>query len=95
MNPPTLSEIRPTILRITKRYGATNVRVFGSFARGEQRKRSDIDLLVTLPKKATLLDIAGIKVHLEEELHRHVDVLTDGGISQYLRERILNEAKPL
>jgi hypothetical protein len=93
--PPTLAKMRPTILEVAARYGATNVRIFGSYARGEQHTRSDIDLLVTLPKKASLLDLAGIKVDLEEALHRKVDVLTEGGISRYLRERILQEAKPL
>ncbi len=92
---PTLAQMRPAILRISKRYGAKNVRVFGSFARGEQRKTSDIDLLVRLPKDISLLVLAGIKIDLEEILHRKVDVVTEGGISRYLRDRILQEAKPV
>jgi uncharacterized protein len=92
---PTLAAMRPVILRIAARYGASNVRVFGSFARGDQGKSSYVDLLVTLPARASLLDVAGIKVDLEEALDRKVDVLTDDGISRYLRDRILAEAKPL
>lgn len=92
---PALIRLRPVVLRVAKEYGAKNVRVFGSFARGEQRRTSDLDLLVTLPKRASLLDLAGLKVDLEEALNRKVDVLTDGGISRYLRDRILREATPL
>jgi uncharacterized protein len=93
--PPSLAKIRPTILRITEKHGAKHVRIFGSFARGEQHKRSDVDLIITLPNKASLLDLAGIKIDLEEELRRKVDLLTEDGISPYLREHILREAKPL
>ena len=93
--PPTLAQIRPAILRITARHGATNVRIFGSFARGEQRKSSDVDLLVHLPDHASLFELSGLKIDLEETLRRGVDVLTDDGISRYLRDRILQEARPL
>lgn len=83
------------VLPIARAHGAKNIRVFGSFSRGEQRTRSDLDLLVQLPAKASLFDLAGLKVDLEEALKRKVDVLTDDGISPYLRKRILEEAKPL
>ncbi len=91
----SLEGMRSTILRVAARYGATNVRVFGSFARGEQGKKSDVDLLVTLPRRASLLVVAGIKVDLEDALHRKVDVLTDDSIKPLLRERILAEALDL
>jgi predicted nucleotidyltransferase len=92
---PTIEDLRSPILRITRKHGARNIRVFGSFARNEQRARSDVDLLVDLPKGATLLDQAGLIIELEESLHRRVDVLTYGGISRYLRDRILAESRPL
>jgi predicted nucleotidyltransferase len=92
---PRLEHLRRIILPIARAHGARNVRIFGSFARGAARKTSDIDLLVTLPGHASLLDLAGLKVELEESLRRKVDVLTDDGISPYLRERILREATPL
>ncbi|MCB9807685.1 nucleotidyltransferase family protein [Candidatus Peribacteria bacterium] len=87
--------MRPSILRISKKHGATNVRVFGSFVRNEERKKSDLDLLVQLPSQSSLLDLVGLKIDLEEELKMHVDVLTDDGLSPYLRDRILQEATPL
>lgn len=95
LKPPTVAQLKPIVLKITRAHGATNVRVFGSFARGEQRKRSDLDLLVVLPAKASLFDLVGLKMDLEERLKRKVDVLTDDGISPYLRDRILAEARPL
>jgi predicted nucleotidyltransferase len=94
-NVPTLRQLRPVVLKITRKHGASNVRVFGSFMRGEQTKRSDLDLLVRLPTHMSLIDLIGLKRDLEQALGRKVDVLTDSGISRYLRDRILQEAKPL
>jgi len=91
----TLAQMRSDILQTALRYGATNIRVFGSFARGEQHKKSDIDLLITLPKHASLLVLVGIKMDLEELLHRKVDVVADDSIKPLLRERILADACPL
>jgi predicted nucleotidyltransferase len=71
------------------------VRIFGSFARGEQRPDSDIDLLVDLPLSVSLLDIASLKQELQERLGRRVDIITEDGLSPYLRERVLREALTL
>ncbi|GAJ19415.1 unnamed protein product, partial [marine sediment metagenome] len=49
---------------------------FGSIVRGEATEKSDIDLLVELPRKASLLDLVGLKIELEEKLGKRVDVLT-------------------
>jgi uncharacterized protein len=92
---PELADLRPGILAIARAHGARNVRVFGSYARNEQRPSSDIDLLVDLPDGASLFDLAGLKMDLEERLKRKVDVLTVGGISPHLRDRILREARSL
>jgi predicted nucleotidyltransferase len=93
--PSTLSGMRPIVRRITRKYGVRNVRIFGSFARGEQRKTSDVDLLVDLPDDMSLLDLSGLKIDLEEALHRRVDVVPNGAIKPALRERILAEARIL
>ena len=83
------------ILRIAHMHGANNVRVFGSRARGDARPDSDLDLLVTLEPNRSLLDLVAIKQDLEDLLDWTVDVVTERGLSPYLRDRVLAEARPL
>lgn len=89
----TTRVIKKKIISILKRQGVTKAALFGSAARGEVKKRSDIDILVNLKKDKTLLDLVGLKLELEEKLGRKVDVLTYNGIHPLLRDRILNEQK--
>ena len=91
----SLKRQRDEILRIAARHGARNVRVYGSFSRGDARPDSDIDLLVDLKPGRTLLDHVGLWQDLEELLGRRVDVVVEGGLSPHLEKRILAEATPL
>lgn len=86
---------RHAILQLASHYGAHHVRVFGSVARGEAGPTSDIDLLVQMESGRSLLDLIELNQELESILHRKVDVLTDEGLSPYLKERIQAEAVPL
>jgi hypothetical protein len=90
-----LREHREEILAAAAKHGARNVRIFGSVARGEAGPGSDIDLLVDMDPGRTILDLVGVYQDAGDFLGRRVDVLTDGGISPYLRKRILSEAVPL
>lgn len=90
-----LESRRNEILDLAARYGAKNIRVFGSVARGEGGPGSDLDLLVDMEKGRNLLDLVGFWQDLEDLLGCHVDVITEGGISPYLREQIYAEALPL
>jgi predicted nucleotidyltransferase len=90
-----LEQHRAAILRIAAKFGARNVRVFGSTARGAALPISDIDILVDLDAGRSLLDQVGLQQELEELLGCKVDVVVEGGISPYLEERILTEAVPL
>ena len=90
-----LEQHRDAILRIAAKYGARNIRVFGSTVHGTSTERSDVDILVDLEPDRSLLDQVGLKQELEELLGRRVDVVVEGGISPYLEERILSEAVPL
>lgn len=90
-----LRQKRDDILRIAAQYGARNLRVFGSVARGEDRVDSDVDLLIDMDPDRSLLDIVGFGQDLEELLDRRVDVLTGASLHPALRDRILAESRPL
>ena len=87
-----LMERREEILRIASSHGATQVRVFGSVARGEDDARSDVDFLVELAPGRSLFDLGGIQFELESLLGRHVDVVTERGLKQRIRDRVLRES---
>ncbi|MFI5385396.1 MAG: nucleotidyltransferase family protein [Fimbriimonadales bacterium] len=86
---------RDEILDLAARHGATNVRVFGSFARGEARQDSDLDLLVDMEPGRSLIDTIQLIQELGRLLGRKVDVLTEPALYWMVRRRILAEAKPL
>ncbi|MEK6900290.1 MAG: nucleotidyltransferase domain-containing protein [Nanoarchaeota archaeon] len=66
--------------------------MFGSYARGEQKKRSDIDILIQVKRrKFSLLDLIGLEIELGKKLGKKVDLLTYKGINPHLKERILRE----
>ncbi|MBI5301216.1 MAG: nucleotidyltransferase family protein [Chloroflexi bacterium] len=86
---------REEILRITKQYGASNVRVFGSVARGQADEKSDIDLLVDFELGKGLLNHAALSLALQQLVGMQVDVVSSRGLKQRMRERVLREAVPL
>ena len=83
---------RIDILRIAAKHGAHNVRLFGSAARGDAGPSSDIDLLVELEPGRSLLDRIALIQDLGELLGRRVDVVTEGSLHWYIRDRVLQEA---
>jgi predicted nucleotidyltransferase len=83
---------RSEILDRASQHGARNVRVFGSAARGDAGPASDVDLLVEMETGRSLLDFVGLWQELEDLLGLKVDLVSEGGISPYLREQILSEA---
>jgi predicted nucleotidyltransferase len=87
-----LHEKREDILRIAIRHGASNVRIFGSVARGEADSESDIDLLVDLEPGRSLFDLGGLLMDLQDLLGHKVDVVTERGLRERIRERVLREA---
>jgi predicted nucleotidyltransferase len=86
---------REDILRIAAKYGASNVRVFGSVARGDADEKSDIDLLVDLEDGRTLFDHASLILDLQALLGRKVDVAIDGGLKPRVRENVMRDAVPI
>ncbi len=86
---------RSEILQIAARHGASNVRVFGSVACGDARADSDVDFLVDIETGRSLLDLGGLLVDLQVVLGRSVDVITERGLRERLRHRVLREATAL
>ena len=80
---------------MAERYGARRVRVFGSAARGEAGPTSDVDLLVEMAPGRSLLDLVALWQDLEDLLGCRVDLVTEGGLSPYLRDRIHAETVAL
>ena len=91
MKSEIIREIQEKIYPILKRYNVTKAALFGSFATGEYTQDSDVDILVEFGSEKSLLDLAGLKIDLEELLKREVDVLTYDAIYPLIRERILSE----
>lgn len=83
------------ILALAAKYGASNVRVFGSVARGTADENSDVDFLVNLAPGRSLFDLGGLLYELQKLLGRKVDVITPAGLRPRIRDRVLKEAVPI
>jgi predicted nucleotidyltransferase len=91
----TLRQRREEILAIAKRYGAKNIRVFGSIARGEAGPESDVDLVVKFEPGTSLLDHGGLIMDLQDALGCKVDVISERGMKSRLRQRVESDAVAL
>jgi len=89
-----LATHRAQVKRLAQQHKATNVRVFGSVARGDDRPGSDLDLLVKFAPGASLFDQIGLAQDLEEALGVHVDVISEGGLRS-AHDEIRAQARPL
>ena len=90
-----IADNKEQILALAAKYGASNVRVFGSVANGTADQNSDINFLVDMEKGRSLFDLGGFLIELEELLGCHVDVVTEKGLRERIRARVLEEAVPL
>lgn len=89
------SKNRDKILEISRRYPITNVRIFGSALRVDDNDSSDVDLLVDALPGATLLDLGGLQVELQNLLGVRVDLVTPGDIPYKFRASVLRQARLL
>jgi len=92
----TIEEIQ-TIIRqhqdvLAERYGVSIVAIFGSYVRGEQRRRSDLDLLADILRPVSLLELVGAGLYLSEVLGVKVDLIPKRSVREELRETIFREA---
>jgi predicted nucleotidyltransferase len=84
-----------SIIRACKKNDISFLGLFGSYVRGEQKEKSDVDFLANFSKRKSLLDLVRIERELSEILGRKVDLVTERSISPYLVDRIKKEVKPL
>ena len=85
-----IEKLKPKIIKILKKNKIKKAGIFGSFAKGEQKKNSDIDIIVE-PPKGIGFGFVGIEFELENNLGRKVDLVSYNGLSPYLKDKILNE----
>jgi predicted nucleotidyltransferase len=83
---------REEILKIAAKHGASNVRIFRSFARGDEHLKSDVDFLLELEASRTLIDQVALIQDLEQLLGRPVDVAEPEGLHWSIRDKVLAEA---
>jgi predicted nucleotidyltransferase len=86
-------EIFEMIARLLKDRGVRKVAVFGSYVRGEEKRESDIDIIVEFSERKSLLELVRIERELSEVLGIKVDLLTEKSISPYLIDTIKREMK--
>jgi len=89
----TTQNIKQKITPVLKRQGVSKAALFGSAARGETKRDSDIDLLIKIKGSKSLLDIVRLKLELEEKLSRKVDLVEYSSIRPSLKGVILSEQK--
>lgn len=90
-----IQKIKEKIMPILKAHNVTKAGIFGSYARGEQKKNSDIDILVELDENLSLFEVARIKGLLEKALRRKIDLVEYNLIRKELRKYILNDEIPI
>jgi predicted nucleotidyltransferase len=91
MTEMNIDNIKTKIIPILKKHNIKKAGIFGSFSRMKERDTSDIDILVQIESKISLLDFIGIKLELEDILHRKVDLVEYKAIKPVLRDDILSE----
>ena len=86
-----IEQIKAIILSVIKRFNVARAGIFGSYARGEADKDSDIDILIEFKGRKSLFDLINLEIILKKALKRKVDLLTYNSINPLLKERILKE----
>lgn len=90
-----LQKLRTNLPRLSKQYSIKSLAIFGSYSHGKQKKGSDLDLLIEFNKTPGLFTFVGLENELSDLLGVKVDLVTKGGLSPYLKDRILSEVKPV
>ena len=96
MRPSTALDLqRAAVREVVSRFRSSNPRVFGSVLFGTDQEGSDLDLLVDTLPGASLFDLGGLQVELEDLLGVSVDLLTPGDLPLKFRQQVLDQARPV
>ena len=87
-----LQTLKPTL---KKRFKVETIDIFGSYAKGEQTEKSDVDVLATYSEGADLLLVAGLRKYLRRKLHVKVDVVSKKFLNPTIEEQVLKESIPI
>jgi predicted nucleotidyltransferase len=90
-----LDALRPQLLAVATRHGASNLRIYGSIATGQEHSASDLDLLVDIPDDQSLLGLISLRQELEDLLGCSVDVTEAETLHPLIRAQILEQALAL
>ena len=90
-----VQEIKDKVLPILREAEIKKAALFGSYVRGDNTEKSDIDILVAFPDSATLLDVVKLQRRLEENLLKKVDIVSYNAISPLIKEAVLKYQYPL
>ena len=88
-----IQDVKAKITPILKSQGVLKAAIFGSFVRGEAKKNSDIDILVSLPSKKSLMDLVRLEFKIADKLNKKIDLVTINSVHPLLRKNILKEQK--
>ncbi|MBS3076043.1 nucleotidyltransferase domain-containing protein [Candidatus Pacearchaeota archaeon] len=86
-----IEKIKKKIIPVLKEFKVTKAGIFGSYARGEQKKNSDLDILIKIHNDAGLLTLIGLKLELQKVIKRKVDLVEYETIRKEVRENMLND----
>lgn len=91
----TVDEIKNKVVPILKEAGVTRSSLFGSYVRGEETDKSDVDILVDFPKGKSLFDLVELELKLEAVLNKKVDLGEYKTLKPRIKKRVMNEQIPI
>ncbi|MBI4118768.1 MAG: nucleotidyltransferase family protein [Parcubacteria group bacterium] len=84
--------LKKDMVPVLERNNVDFAALFGSYARGEAKSDSDVDLLVRFGKPKSLFDIAGLQIEIEDTISKEVDIVTEDALSPYIKDNVIRDS---
>lgn len=94
-NKTEIERIKEKIIPVLKKQKITKAGIFGSYARGEQNNKSDVDILVEVNDGMGLIEFISLKMLIEKAIRKKIDLVEYNNIRKELKDRILKEEIPI